>query len=339
MDSEPEESSSINDFTKDVEGKMEINGEVTTPQENGKHTVAVANDSSLQDEQVPCKSASREFCEFSEDPISVIKSTTTEKDQIGKTNELCITEEVDLTQSFHKEEFLDESKADANGEVKGASVLGKEGKPVIQRRMSLRPRAAPKKYLDADGSSDDDKDPLAPKDPLEIPLGKNSSTVLIRKSPISSTTLLKTPPKSPVKITKVTRPPPELIKAPILSKISISSATSVTMVPRSKENNSNNSGFVVVDTQSILKGKNAATVSSVPASVTVSAVPQIPKPVPKPAPSPVTSSANRKSTTSFSSNNSSSLPDPFESLGTFFLIFLYCKNLFYNNLIIYIFII
>ena len=313
MDSETEDSSSINGSTKDVEEKMEINGEVNTPQENGKHPIVVADDSPL-DEQVAGKSA----CEMLEDPISVIKAHTVENDQTGQQIELS---ELDSTHPLHKEEFADETKADANGEVKSVSLLGKDGKPIIQRRMSLRPRAAPKKYADADASSDDDlKDPLATKDPLEIPLGKNSSTVLIRKSPIAATTLLKLPSKSPVKMTKVTRPPPELIKAPILSKISISSATSVTVVPRSKENNSNNSGFVVVDTQSILKGKTAATVSNVPASVTVSAVPSTPKPVPKPAPPPVTSSANRKSTISSNSNNSSSLlpQDPFESLGNTF---------------------
>jgi hypothetical protein len=91
------------------------------------------------------------------------------------------------------------------------------------------------------------------------------------------------------------------------------------VVPRSKENNSN-SGFVVIDTQSILKGKNAAPVSNVPASVTVSAVPPTPKAMPKPIPPPVTSSASRKSTNS-SISNSTSLPDPFESLGIRFIYF------------------
>ena len=85
------------------------------------------------------------------------------------------------------------------------------------------------------------------------------------------------------------------------------------MMPWSKKDNFSY-GFVVVDTQSVLKGKNAAPVSNVPASVTVSAVPPIPKVMPKPIPPPVSSSANRKNTNS-SSSNSTSLPDPFESLG------------------------
>jgi hypothetical protein len=46
-------------------------------------------------------------------------------------------------------------------------------------------------------------------------------------------------------------------------------------MPHSKENNFS-SVFVVVDTHSILKGKNAAPVSNVPPSVTVSAVPPLP---------------------------------------------------------------
>jgi hypothetical protein len=62
-----------------------------------------------------------------------------------------------------------------------------------------------------------------------------------------------------------------------------------------------------------LKGKNAAPVSNVPISATVSAVPPMPKIMPKPIPSPVSSSANRKRTIA-SSSNSTSLPDPFESL-------------------------
>ena len=311
MNSDPEDCSKIND-SEDAEMKVEINGEVNALQENGKHSTDLADDSSPLDGHVAGKSESGTSCE---DPVSVIKVNTGETNQDGQKKEL-ICEEVHSTRSLQKEEIADQAKVDANGEAKSVSALGKDGKPIIQRRMSLRHRAAPKKYAEADRSSDDDvKEPLvSAKDPLEIPLGKNLSTVLIRKSPIAAV-VVKSPPKavSPVKMTKVTRPPPELIKAPILSKISISSATSVTVVPRSKENNSS-SGFVVVDTQSILKGKNAAPVSNVPASVTVSAVPPIPKVMPKPIPPPVSSSANRKNTNS-SSSNSTSLPDPFESLG------------------------
>ena len=183
--------------------------------------------------------------------------------------------------------------------------------------MSLRHQAAPKKYAEADRSGDDDvKEPLvSAKDHLKIPLQKNSPTMLIRKSPIAAVVVKSTPKSaSPDKMTKVTRPPPEFIKALILSKIPISSA-SVTSMPQSKEKNSS-SEFVVVDIESILKGKNAAPFSNVPASATVSAVPLIPYPkvIPKPITLPVSTSANRKSTNS-SSSNSTSLPDPFESLG------------------------
>jgi hypothetical protein len=184
--------------------------------------------------------------------------------------------------------------------------------------MSLRHQAAPKKYAEADRSGDDDvKDPLvSAKDHLKIPLQKKSPTMLIRKSPIAAEVVKSTPKSvSPDKMTKVTRPPPEFIKALILSKIPISSA-SLTSMPQSKENDSS-SGFVVVDIESILKGKNAAPFSNFPASATVSAVPISyisPKVMPKPIPPPVSTSANRKSTNS-SSSNSTSLPDPFESLG------------------------
>ncbi len=316
MNSDPEDCSKTNDIPEDDEMKVEVNGEVNIPHENGKHLIVVPDDSSLLEEQTAGKSKSGSS---SENPKSVIKVNTGEPNQDGQEKEL-VCEEVGSTQSSQKADLVDEAKVDVNGEAKGVPALAKDGKPVIQRRMSLRHRAAPKKYAEADKSSDDDiKDSSASaKDPLEIPLGKNSSTVLIRKSPVAAV-VVKSPPKSvsPVKMTKVTRPPPELIKAPILSKISISSATSVTVVPRSKENNSN-SGFVVVDTQSILKGKNTAPVSNVPASVTVSAVPPTPKAMPKPIPPPVTSSASRKSTNS-SISNSTSLPDPFESLGIHFI--------------------
>lgn len=310
MDSDPEDCKNMKDSKKDHVKKLEINGEVNTPQENGKHPVILPDDSSLHEESVAGKSENETFVE---DPISVIKASS---EQVERKTEVC-SEEADSTQSLHKD--ANDIIVEANGETKSnLQTVAKDGKPLVQRRMSLRPRAAPKKYADAEGSSDDDrKEALAAKDPLEIPLGKNSSTVLIRKSPtvpIAGATILKSPPKSPIKMTKVTRPPPELIKAPILSKISISSATSVTVVPRSKENNSSSSGFVVVDTQSILKGKNSTPVNNIPASVTVSAVPSAPKTVPKPVLPPVTSAPSRKSTTP-SNSNSNSLPDPFESLG------------------------
>lgn len=311
MNSDPEDLKKILDSTEDAEIKMEMNGDVTTPQENGKHQTVVVDGSSPVDEEVASISKSAASCE---DSLSVIEAKTGEQILVGQKKELP-SKNVGLEESIQKEK-MDETMADVNGQSKAPSAISKDGKPPVQRRMSLRQRAAPKKYSEADGNSDDDvKDQSASvKDPLEIPLGKNSSTVLIRKSPIASV-VVKSPPKplSPVKMTKVMRPPPELIKAPILSKISISSATSVTVVPRSKENNSS-SRFVVVDTQSILKGKNATSASNVPASVTVSAVPPLPKTMPKPTPPPTTSSASRKNITS-SNSNSTSLPDPFESLG------------------------
>lgn len=322
MDSELEDGSNINNSIGDDENQVEINGEVNTPQENGKHEVIVADDSPLIIEQ-DGKSDNDEASD--EDPISVNNSIKEGTNQIALRKELS-SKDVHSIQPIQTDELNDGIKAgDANGEAKGN--LGKDGKPIVQRRMSLRTRATPKKYADTEGSNDDDlKDILAAKDPLEIPLGKNSSTVLIRKSPSVAVTVQKTPLKSPVKMTKVTRPPPELIKAPILSKISISPATSVTVVPRSKENNSGNSGYVVVDTQTILKGKNPTQVSNVPASVTVSAVPIPPKPLPKSLPS-VASTVNRKSTLSASIPNPSSLPDPFESLGK--LSYDFCSKYFF----------
>ena len=209
-----------------------------------------------------------------------------------------------------------EATSDVNGDTKNETPSkDKKGGNLPQRRMSLRPRAAPKKYTDAELSSDEEvKDPLATKDPLAIPilLGKNSSTVLIRKSPTAVTVKTNKPA---MKVTKVTRPPPELIKAPISNKISISPATTVTVVPRSKENPSSNSGFVIVDTQSILTGKGPVAISSAPSSVTVSAVPSVPKPTPRPATAATIVGPKKPAVVH---SNAVSLPDPFESLGNFF---------------------
>ena len=271
MNSDPEHCSKIND-SEGAEMIVEVNDEVNPLQENGKYLTDLADDSSPLEGNVGGKSKSGASCE---DPVSAIKFITGESNQDGQRKEL-VCEEVYSTQSIQKEEIADQAKVGVNS----VSALGKDGKPVVQRRMSLRYRTASEKYAKADRSSDDDlKEPLvSAKDRLKIP---------------------------------VTRPPPELIKAPILSKISIASA-SVTVVPRSKENHSS-SGFVVVDTQSILKGKNAAPVSNVPLSMTVSAIPPMPKVMPKPISSPVSSSANRKRTNA-SSSNCTSLLDPFESL-------------------------
>ena len=217
--------------------------------------------------------------------------------------------------------------SDTNGDLKSGDTSKEESKDGLpQRRMSLRPRAAPKKYKDPEVSSDDElDDPLATMDPLAIPSNKNAATVLVRKS---STTLAVTPKsgaKIPVKVVgKMTRPPPELIKAPASSKILISPATTVSLVPRSKDNSKQSGGFVIVDTQSILTGKGPGAVSSAAAtsaapSVTVSAVsskqtsakvvaPSI-LASKKPAPAQVTAP---------------SLPDPFESLGKARLTYLFC---------------
>lgn len=213
--------------------------------------------------------------------------------------------------------------SDTNGDLKSGDVSkedSKDGAP--QRRMSLRPRAAPKKYKDPELSSDDDlDDPLATRDPLAIPLSKSATTVLVRKSP---TTLVGTPKpggKTPVKAAgKVTRPPPELIKAPTSSKILISPATTVSLVPRSKENSKPTGGFVIVDTQSILTGKGPVAVSSAATGGSAAAAPS----VTVSAVSTKQASSNKLIAPSILASkktappqvNSASLPDPFESLGT-----------------------
>ena len=261
-----------------------------------------------------------------------IKSSNNSKDEATISREL-ISEALELrpVNSGPKTEARKELKSEANGETNGKETTGKDGNPPAQRRMSLRPRAAPKKYADNEQSSGDEQksDPPVAKDPLEIPLGKNSSTVLIRRSPTAAIAMLRSPPvnKSPIKpMTKVIRPPPELIKAPINNKISISPATSVTVIPRSKENSatpSNKSGFVVVDTQSILKGKSSVPVNSVQASVTVSAVPSPLRAAAltsKSVTAPASSNTARKNTPSINANAAaataiSTQPDPFESLG------------------------
>ena len=213
---------------------------------------------------------------------------------------------------------------DANGEAKKEEV-GKEEKEkgsLPERRMSLRPRATPKKYKDTEISSDEEgvKDPLATRDPLAIPSNKNATAVLIRKSPTTVTTP-KVGSKAPIKLTKLTRPPPELIKAPLSNKISISPATTVTVVPRSRENTSSKSGFVIVDTQSILTGKGPVAVSSVPASVTVSAVPSLSTVRAQTKLMPASVLAPKKAALV-----QPSLPDPFESLGTAFKTKQKCKR-------------
>ena len=149
----------------------------------------------------------------------------------------------------------------------GEATKEEEEETPLQRRMSLRPRSAPKKYVDVESDSDEEVPiqkfpPDLPKDPLAIPLGKNSSIVLIRKptgggdsgasispvkygSPAASNNNQKS---HGVKLTKVTRPPPELIKAPISqqqqhhAKLSVSPATTVTVVPRTTNRESNSSG-------------------------------------------------------------------------------------------------
>lgn len=146
-----------------------------------------------------------------------------------------------------------------------------------QRRMSLRSRSTPKKYLD----EEDELKETVDKDPLEVTPVKSPvqrATVTISKSPVKM-----------LKPMKVIRPPPELIKAP---KLPISSSTSVTVVPRKLSS----------DVDLVLKPRPVSS-----PSVTVSTVPP-PKPVPKPVqPPPV-----RKS-----SANGSVKADPFDTLGMF----------------------
>ena len=301
----------------------EMNGDVPSPAENGNNKENVTEDviveeksgenntskngstaDKLQKEVGPSDDSSRDVSNsHSKDKVEADDSVLVEDDDV--------IEEVTNERNGEDKDHLDDESG------------GKEGKKGTgQRRMSLRPRAAPKKYVDVEESSDDDvKDPLATKDPLAIPLGKNSSTVLIRKSlsPTTASVSVKPSGKPPLKIGKVTRPPPELIKAPSLHKLSVSPSTTVTVVPRSKENA--NPGFVIVDTQSILTGKGPVAVSTVPASVTVSAVPPV-QVTPK-QPSRTTSLTASASTTvmttvkkTTSSNATAhSLPDPFEALG------------------------
>jgi len=215
--------------------------------------------------------------------------------------------------------------SDTNGDLKSGEVSkedSKDGQP--QRRMSLRPRAAPKKYKDPEVSSDDDlNDPLAVKDPLAIPISKSAATVLIRKSPTTLVGAPKSVGKTPIKaIGKVTRPPPELIKAPASSKILISPATTVSLVPRSKENSKQSGGFVIVDTQSILTGKGPVAVSSATITATTTAAAATPS-VTVSAVSTKQTSSNKLIAPSILTTkkappaqvNSASLPDPFESLG------------------------
>ena len=315
MDSELEDCNNDSN-SKDLE-LAAMNGGVKAPQKNGKHE-ALGEKSLLPGNHVSNNiKIDGSSCE---DPLSVkkINKTASISEIKGVSDNVIVTIEKSTAGTSIAEEVKSscKPKEETNGDVQ-VTILSKDEKPPIQRRMSLRSRAMPKKYADADGGDEEPKDPLATKDPLEIPLGK--STVLIRNSSApSQLTVMKSPSKSPIKLTKVTRPPPELIKAPIANKISISSATSVTVVPRSKENHAtNNSGFVVVDTQSILKGKTSLAVNThVPASVTVSAVPSLPKAVPKPSPTPSPASAPVvKKSASSANNNSTSLPDPFESLG------------------------
>ena len=330
MDSEPEDCNG----SKDLELLVEMNGDLKSPQKNGNHDILVEQNS---DKHISSNTSSDGSSSKEEDPLSVKKvnkTTTSENTNATETEKVNNDKEKSDASISDEASSLSKPKVDTNGDAQ-VQTLSKDGKPLIQRRMSLRSRAMPKKYADAEGSDEEPKDPLATKDPLEIPLSK--STVLIRNaSTPSQLTVTKSTNKSPIKLTKVTRPPPELIKAPIANKISISSATSVTIVPRAKENHStNNSGYVVVDTQSILKGKASVTASTVPASVTVSAVPSLPKSVPKLAPTSATVLApvNKKPASS-ANNNSASLPDPFESLGEFFKFMVYFSffvYLFFSN--------
>ena len=316
--------------------RVEMNGD-NKPHKNGDHQVT--EDVLLLPDGPTADSSTKSDEDSCEDPpveVEPPKKTPNESSKSYKDAETISREllsealELKPVNPAVKLDALKEqqSKNDANGDANGKESLLKDGKPLIQRRMSLRNRAAPKKYSDdqeAASSSDEvDKDPLATKDPLEIPLGKHSSTVLIRKSPTAAVSMLRSPPKSPVKLFgKVTRPPPELIKAPLGNKISISPATSVTVVPRSKENSasSNKSGYVVVDTQNILKGKSSVPVNSVQASVTVSAVaPSTKATVTKSVTAPASSAASRKPASSNAHTASSTPPDPFESLGQISLV-------------------
>lgn len=318
MDSELEDCNG----SEDSQVLVEMNGHLKSPQKNGNHdgdNQTADQNSLLPDEHIGSNTSRDDTCaKKEEDPLSMKKANKTTSENKIVTGTVKVNNDKEKRGAGISDEgnSLSKPKADTNGDAQ-MQTLTKDGKPLVQRRMSLRSRAMPKKYADAEACDEEPKDPLATKDPLEIPLCK--STVLIRNAPTpSQLTVTKSPNKSPIKLTKVIRPPPELIKAPIANKISISSATSVTIVPRAKENHStNNSGYVVVDTQSILKGKTSITASTVPASVTVSAVPSLPKSVPKLAPTPVNVSTpvNKKTV---SSANSSSLPDPFESLGELF---------------------
>lgn len=336
MDSEAEDCSSSNVSSSDLELRVDMNGDQNTNHKNGDHQVTISEDALLLDIQMTGDN-SKSVENSCEDSILVldnkgIKSSNNSKDEAIISREL-ISEALELrpVNSGPKTEARKELKSEANGETNGKEATGKDGNPPAQRRMSLRPRAAPKKYADNEQSSGDEQkpDPPVAKDPLEIPLGKNSSTVLIRRSPTAAVAMLRSPPvnKSPIKpMTKVIRPPPELIKAPINNKISISPATSVTVIPRSKENSAtpaNKSGFVVVDTQSILKGKSSVPVNSVQASVTVSAVPSPLRAATLPSKSvtaPASSNPSRRITPSINANAAaatvtSTQPDPFESLG------------------------
>lgn len=334
MDSEPEDGRNSNNSTSDLKVGVEVNGE-HTPHKNGNHQVTEdalvlpggqAADSTEKSESscekaVPVADSSENSTD--ERNNSFKDAETISRELLSEALELKPVNPSRVKPDASKEQ---QSKNETNGDANGKESVLKDGKPLVQRRMSLRTRAAPKKYSDdQEGVSSDeemDKDPLAAKDPLEIPLGKHSSTVLIRKSPNAAVTMLRSPPKSPVKLTKVTRPPPELIKAPLSNKLSISPATSVTVVPRSKENSvaSNKPGFVVVDTQSILKGKSSVPAHSVQASVTVSAVaPSTKAPVSKSVTAPASSTASRKSAPSNVHASLSAPSDPFESLGQFSL--------------------
>lgn len=345
MESEPEDGSNSVVSNSDLELQMDMNGDPNTQQKNGNHEL-VEDDDALPDDHTGDvldsdgnSSASTVTSDNSKKGRTSEKNKSLKDDNMVSRELLSEALELRPVNPAVKSDTVkaQEPKLEINGDANGRELLSKEGKPPVQRRMSLRPRAAPKKYADMEGSSDDElkSDPLAAKDPLEIPVGKNSAAVLIRKSPTAAVTLLRSPPgnKSPVKtMTKVARPPPELIKAPITNKISISPATSVTVVPRSKENNSdrlvtgstNKSGFVVVDTQSILKRKSSVPASSVQASVTVSAVPSPPKAAAlsaRPATAPVSSNASsRKLPPTNTASTMHSTPDPFESLGISFLL-------------------
>ena len=347
MSSESEDSVGARD------GEAERNGDAaSSPAENGNDKENLVDDVIVEAQcrEDPVKPLAKESLNPAErEPAD----TAVEEDQPGR------------APSQTKSESVDSEPANGDHACDGVGP-GKEALKGPQRRMSLRQRAAPKKYVEVQEESDED--PLAIPTPnhksvatptpksttspaltasptaagrrrLEPTLklgandGKNDVGLVVATSPSLRTTPVKAPPLAKlVKSTSMTRPPPELIKAPTsthtvsasaanAAKLAVSPATTVTVVPRSKENA--NPGFVIVDTQSILTGKGPVAVNTVPASVTVSAVPALSSAghvLHGRSKSGSSVLVNRQKATasllsSSSSGNAAAVTDPFEALG------------------------